>query len=318
MPHYPVTILEEASRPQLKPLPHQRPSAMIRSMPHSAFAAIFLALALSVASAGTVSRMNCLKTFFSVIGSVLLAPDVFSGDSSAISNTVETVLSNYAALCEQAVERLPLVCTETNILDVHVVYFAGWIHATNAIPCLLDIVSLPGANESGTRRIAKRVPGSSINPIPLLSGPYPPASPTPAAGALAALPVEFSVLTNLIEQSTTNTNRAEMLAWTAMVRFGDSFGSVLEQKAVAGLTPWHWIQGIRTNEWESSPSVCLNRYQPHFPIEAMTTYTNQFHLLRNLAIQCESDCDAETLEYVKDALKAIGHPYDEDSWLWPQ
>ena len=261
--------------------------------------------------------MKRMKTTITILGLAFLSTHPLFGDAVAISNAVEEALSNYALLCTQAVERISHVCTETNVLDVHTVYFVGWIHATNAIPALLEIVALPGANESGKRHIAKRIPGSPINPIAILSGPVPPASPTPAAGALAALPVEFSVLTNLIGQTGVNTNRAEMLAWTALTRFGADFGSVLEQKASIDEHPWSYIQGIRTNEWETVPSIYLNQYQLHFPTDDMAVYTNIFHSLRGLAAQCETENDEVTLEFVKAALETIGHPYDENPILWP-
>lgn len=239
------------------------------------------------------------------------------GDASTISNRVEAALLDYHTLCDQAVSDIFSVYTEVEILDPYPVLFAGWIHATNAIPILLDIVDRPSRLPFGKRHIIKRVSGSSINPLYIPSGPYPPVSPTPAAGALAALPLKFPAMTNLIEQAGGDTNRAAILAWTAMAHFGGDFGTVLEQKAEAGLEPWGWIQGLRTNEWEASPTVCLNRYRPHFKHQYTGVYTNLFHELRGLADQCEGEGDAATLEFVKDAMEEIGHPHEEDPSRWP-
>lgn len=188
--------------------------------------------------------MRYTSRTIAILGATLLAQRSLSGDSAGISNAVEITLARYQNLCVGVVERITEVCTETNVVDVTPIYFAGWIHATNSIPIMLDIIDLPGANEFGKRLIAKRIPGSPINPIAILSGPFPPASPTPASGALAALPVNFSTLTNLITQSGQNTNRAEKIAWAAMARFGNSFGTVLEQNAQGGYEPWAWIQGF--------------------------------------------------------------------------
>ena len=234
------------------------------------------------------------------------------------SDDVEELRHQYHDLCTNVILRIQASCTETNVIDVFPMYLAGWLHSSEAIPELLSRLELPGVNEPGSRKIAKRPSGGLINPIVIASGGLSPIPPTPAAGAMTLLPVSFPCLTNLLCEAGTETDRAEYLAWIATVKFPGDFQTVVENGSTLGLEPWRWIRHLQMDEWEPNPSVPINFYRRFFPEEDVSTYTNIFHTLRSIASYAESNENAELREAARSALREIGHSYDEDPALWPQ
>ena len=231
-----------------------------------------------------------------------------------VPDIIDEGLSRYRVLCAEATNALEADNLATNV-DVYPVYFAGWLHASNTIPVLLERLEYPGANEPGKRSIVPRC--GNINPIVITRGSsIPPAPPTPAAGALSQLPLDFVAFTNLICLAG-NTRRAELLAWSATARYGSMFTQFMDNEAAKNTEPWVWISDVRRREWEPTPSVWLINYRNKFPKAASDEYVQIFESFRALAEQAEQNGDAEELNRCKAALAEIGHPFDEDQNLWP-
>ena len=260
--------------------------------------------------------MSMKKTFvlWLLIAGSLVAQSV---TPSPTSGDVAELLLQYHVLCTDVVTRIQMSSTETQVTDVFPMYLAGWLHSSEAIPELLARLELPGANEPGSRKIAKRPPGGIINPIVIASAGLSPTPPTPAAGAMTLLPISFDCLTNLLCEAGTETARAEYLAWIATVKFREDFQAVVENGCVMGRNPWPWIRHLQMDEWEPNPAVPIHFYRRFFPEEDVSAYTNIFYSLRGIATEAETSGNSELKDLAMAALLEIGHSFHENPDLWP-
>ena len=268
-----------------------------------------LCLAIQAPSQGVV------KTSLSEDGEVL-SVDIRQDVTSLL-------LAEYQSLCSSLPLRIRNVCTETNVTDVTPVYLAAWLHAEATIPTLLDIIDLPGANEPNqpywdkVEKMRALPPVNGVRPVMTTIGWRPPPPPSPAAGALSLMPVSFSTLTNLIVQAKAGSRRAECLAWIAAVKYPDDFEAVLENRSIEQDSVWSAVvQFISSLEYRMPPD--LSTYIGNFPDEDRAAYRRVFYQLRQEVefAQCNEDKQGEL--YAREALRKIGHSYDEPQSFWPQ
>ena len=277
-------------------------------MPCPAFATILIALAVSVASAGTgrtYYEEASLDSLSSLYGE-MLAENLSHVEASG---QIPPPLVEYRQLCEKTLLALAETSAGTNIVDVFPVYLSGWIQATNAVPTLLDILEVPrGTNDVGT---------CCGYYGPIVTTPRPPTPPTPAAGALSIGPVTLDTLTDQLCLAEMGSPRAELLLWVAMAKFGEDFDQIVTNGA-SGNPPWIWARE-RGPLFQPPPRPFQFRaFAFRFPKEDMDCYLNIFKILRQTAESAEAAGFDDLFEAATNALLEIGHPYDEDSALWPR
>ena len=228
---------------------------------------------------------------------------------------ISAAVRQYRLLAVRAASRLGRSSPEFGKWGDAAFYFAGWINATNAVSQLLEDLELPSSDARAVAwrakvdawRDAKRA-GNGSAPRPVADDRvgkfrFP---PTPAAGALAMMPIPVHEFTNMILEAGAGTRRAELLAWAAAARHGEAFDKTVGDAAETTDPLWIWVRGFREDYRPWTWQVPAERYAGMFPPRDKELFERTVSELERIAADAARTGDAGVISRCGEALSEMG------------
>lgn len=257
--------------------------------------------------------MTCAAIAMSFVSATAApAADTFP---SAQEVRIRLLMAEYREMASNAVARIEAASESGRPLPDTYFYFAGWINATGAIPCLVRDVERPCLDPEAKRladavdawRKAKKEPGGAAwSPVSSEKTGWYRYPPTPAAGALSLMSIPLESFTNMIGEARFRGRAAELIAWAATARHGESFRSAANDLAKTGDPVWvrvsEFLDDYRRWIWR----VSERWNKPHFPADETRRFSRISENLRDIATDASAAGDGRVLELAEAALAEIG------------
>lgn len=255
----------------------------------------------------------------------VLALVAMSNDSSAVDFSAAEAakcLSTYSRIERRLCELIIGSSSPSVVSNVFAVYGVGYIHSSNAIPILIDIVSAEGLNEPG-RLYSDKTPWDEpavpergeVHSVSFNLSIYP-KPPTPAVGALTQMPVSLEALELAISADTTDNRSQEMLAWVAAAKYGTLFFDWLHNEYKDTPEKWQTLKDFADKRLVGRKLFSMEIYSQQLKKQFgsdIWEYDEMVRSLRKQAKDAKENSDEISYERIVSCLGAMGEPVEKPS-----
>ena len=206
------------------------------------------------------------------------------------------------------------------VSNVFAVYGAGYIHSSNAIPLLFDIIAAAGMNEP--RRLysdttpwddPEEPPEGEVVSVSFNQSIYP-KPPTPAVGALTQMPVSFDSLKRAMSSDGTDDRARELFAWVAAAKYGPEFFVWLDGKFEANPGKWQSLKSFADKRLTGRKPFAMVIYGSHLKKvvgKDIWQFDWMVSSLRDRAKTAKKDGDETSYRRIESCLAAMGEPVEK-------
>jgi len=206
------------------------------------------------------------------------------------------------------------------VSNVFAVYGAGYIHSSNAIPLLFDIIAAAGMNEP--RRLysdttpwddPEEPPEGEVVFVSFNQSIYP-KPPTPAVGALTQMPVSFDSLKRAMSSDGTDDRARELFAWVAAAKYGPDFFVWLDGEFEANPGKWQSLKSFADKRLTGRKPFAMVIYGSHLKKvvgKDIWQFDWMVSSLRDRAMTAKKDGDETSYRRIESCLAAMGEPVEK-------
>ena len=206
------------------------------------------------------------------------------------------------------------------VSNVFAVYGAGYIHSSNAIPLLFDIIAAAGMNEP--RRLysdttpwddPEEPPEGEVVFVSFNQSIYP-KPPTPAVGALTQMPVPFDSLKRAMSSGGTDDRSRELFAWVAAAKYGPEFFGWLDGEFEANPGKWRSLKSFADKRLTGRKPFAMVIYGSHLKKvvgKDIWQFDWMVSSLRDRAKTAKKDGDETSYRRIESCLAAMGEPVEK-------
>lgn len=229
-------------------------------------------------------------------------------------------LETYARIERTLCDLIRESSSPTTVSNVFAVYGAGYIHSSNAIPLLFDIIAAAGMNEP--RRLysdatpwddPEEPPEGEVFFVSFNQSIYP-KPPTPAVGALTQMPVPFDSLKRAMSSDGTDDRSRELFAWVAAAKYGPEFFGWLDGEFEANPGKWRSLKSFADKRLTGRKPFAMVIYGSHLKKvvgKDIWQFDRMVSSLRDRAKTAKKDGDETSYRRIESCLAAMGEPVEK-------